>query len=115
MYKDRGMQKWQGFMLSEHNEDIKYHNRSKIQSIFLDEQELEMFNVLLQLSMENKTIIKIISSIFNDEYGKIIETIGCVKKYDPIEQKVQLMDIQNNKVNIAIKQIQSIEEFQHGI
>ena len=110
MYKDRGMQKWQGFMLSEHNEDIHYHNKTKIQPVFLEEQELEMFNVLLQLSMENKTIIKITSSIFHDEYGKIIETIGYVKKYDPIEQNIQLMDIQNNKVNIGIKQIQSIEE-----
>ncbi|MEH6943121.1 YolD-like family protein [Bacillus sp. JJ722] len=110
-YQDRGMMKWQGFVLSEHNEDMSYHNRKKTVPIFLDEQSLELFNEMLLLSHKNQSTIKIEYAYTHDPYESVKHAIGYVWKYDAIIKGIHLKHIDGTKGEfIPITEIRSISE-----
>ncbi|MFS0781459.1 YolD-like family protein [Bacillus sp. 1P06AnD] len=114
---DRGMMKWQGFVLSEHNEDMVYHNRAKTTAIILDEQTVELFNELLLLSYKNQTVIHIEYANGGNPYEPITCAIGYVYKHDALLKGVylKLTDGSKSKI-IPISEIRSITEvLENGI
>lgn len=116
IYKDRQMMKWQGFVLSEHNEDMQYHNRKKLKPIVLDEQSIEIFNEMLLLSQERKSIVRIISLTFSDQFGEETISEGYVWKFDVINKGVWLRDKFGEKGDfVAIDSIQMIEEVDSSV
>ncbi|MEH6942941.1 YolD-like family protein [Bacillus sp. JJ722] len=110
-YRDRGMMKWQGFVLTEHNEDMNYHNRKKTAPIFLDEQSLELFNEMLLLSHQNQTSIRIEYANHLNPYEIVKHSTGYVWKYDAILKGIYLKDTEGIKGEfIPITEIRSISE-----
>ncbi|WP_042348450.1 YolD-like family protein [Bacillus massiliigorillae] len=109
-YQDRGMMKWQGFVLSEHSEDISYHDRKKISPIILDEQTIEQFNEMLQESHEYHSPLKITSSNPNNLYDAIKYSIGYVWKYDAIKKGIVVKQEDGTQEFIAIDSIRHISE-----
>lgn len=61
MYQDRGMLKWQGFMLSEHTADIAYadHEAKKVEKPLLDEYQIEEYEQLITASLESNDYLRI--------------------------------------------------------
>jgi len=89
---DRGMQKWQGFMLSEHIGMIgeqEYENK-KVSKPVIDEQEFEQIGIVVMESLNYTTDIKI--TFWEDGFFK--EVIGVVAKVDMLikQIKVELED-----------------------
>ena len=87
---DRGNKKWQGFFIPEHIKMLKdtnndYHKQARP---ILDESQIEEMEQLLSKSLNEKRIVE----IFIWKNGYVNSRIGCVKKLDSINKKIQIQD-----------------------
>jgi len=92
MYKDRGMQKWYGFMLTEHTVMIgeQLIEDSKVKKPELDEQAIEEFELIICEAMEfNNTIVL---EIFDN--GFINTIAGTVHYINHLKSQLILQDKQ---------------------
>lgn len=90
MIRDRGLTKWQGFMMPEHIKKLKEYEREEEKVIrpILDEQKVEELNELILESMElNLTLI---FTLFN----------GYLGRFNTIKGKVHYIDTHNNQLRI---------------
>ena len=89
-YQDRGMLKWQGFMLSDHLEDIEKvnHDSKKIEKPLLDEYQIEEYEIRICEAMEYNSALKI--SIWVD--GFIEEKIVKVHYLDNVKKQIRAKD-----------------------
>ncbi len=87
LMKDRGLKKWQGFIMPEQNEMLKQADVEslKIEKLILDEEQLYNINDLLVLSMQNEENIEITLWMdgFVTHFGPVI-----VYKIDPYQRKL---------------------------
>lgn len=110
-YQDRCMMKWQGFMLSEHSEDIQLHNRKKVNPIELDEQTILLFNEMLLNSYKSQLLIEIEYYNPNNLYEQMKAITGYVCKFNQTDHSIQLIQSDGIKGgSISIHSIQSVRE-----
>lgn len=86
LYPDRGMIKWQGFLLSEHNEQLQ-QTSNEAPPLFLDEQALEEMNQLVLESYHLKKPVSIEVNTFGLPY---IQGSGVVKSLHPADGRIEL-------------------------
>jgi hypothetical protein len=86
--KDRGIIKWQPFMMPEHNKLLRNlaEEQNRIDKPILDEYELEEINQKLILAFEDKLPVKI--KVFSSGYVEVLE--GLILKLDPINKSLRL-------------------------
>ncbi|MFS0672620.1 YolD-like family protein [Ornithinibacillus sp. 179-J 7C1 HS] len=107
MVNDRGSIKWTSLMLPEHVELLKtiWSEDKRARKPYLDEQELEVINNQMMEAYQEIRLIKLI--YYYD--GKMLETIGTIKKFDQRSQKVLLKDIDEELLSIPFQAIYRIE------
>ena len=103
-YQDRGMKKWQGFMLSDHiaalNKDKE--NNAKVYSEKNSMSEVEISQVLLQAFANNKIVsVQLKEKTLDKKIQPDI--IGIVKGYEENQivignSKIELKDINNIQI-----------------
>lgn len=82
IYPDRGMMKWQGFILSDHNEamdDEKGYDEIVINLRSVDAQEYEKWNFILMKSMKEKVLVNF---EYISEEHKVKYFKGMLKRYN---------------------------------
>ncbi len=106
LYKDRGMLKWQGFLLAEHSEQLQTKN-TEAAPLYLDEQALEEFNQLVCESYHLKKPISIQVNTFGLPY---IEGTGIVKFLPPVNGRLEL----KGSGSFCMKDIVSVRLAENG-
>lgn len=86
LYPDRGMVKWQGFLLAEHSEQL-HTKETEAFPLYLDEQALEEFNRLVFQSFHFKKPVIVQVNTFGLPY---IEGTGIVKSLYPLNGRLEL-------------------------
>lgn len=104
-YQDRGMKKWQGFMLSDHiaalNKDKE--NNAKVYTEKETMSEVEISQVLLQAFANNKVVAVQLKEKTLDKKIQP-DIVGLVKGYDGDkivigDNEIELGDINNIQIN----------------
>ena len=105
-YQDRGMKKWQGFMLSDHIAAInrKKEEKAKVYSEKDSMSEIEISQVLLQAFANNKVVAVQLKEKTIDKKIQP-DIVGLIKGYnkDKIvigDNEVELTDINNIEIKI---------------
>lgn len=104
-YQDRGMKKWQGFMLSDHIATLNRDKEEKAK-VYTEKEtmsEVEISEVLLQAFANNKTVAVQLKEKTLDKKIQP-DTIGLVKGYDG--DKIIIGDTEVELSNINNIQIQ---------
>ncbi len=82
LYPDRCMMKWQGMILSDHNERIAEDKVSEgIEKEYINqsEQELEEWDALLRKSLYDKAYLRLRINRMGEEYFYIVGTVEKIK------------------------------------
>lgn len=82
LYPDRCMMKWQGMILSDHNERIEEDKVSESlekEKSYLSEQELEEWDILLRKSQFEKVTLRFRINHLGEEYFHIIGNVEKIK------------------------------------
>lgn len=104
-YQDRGMKKWQGFMLSDHIATLNRDKEEKAK-VYTEKDtmtEVEISQVLLQAFANNKVIVVQLKEKTLDKKIQP-DIVGLVKGYegDKIiigDNKIELSNINNIEIN----------------
>lgn len=104
-YQDRGMKKWQGFMLSDHIATLNRDKEEKAK-VYTEKEtmsEVEISQVLLQAFANNKVVAVQLKEKTLDKKIQP-DIVGLVKGYedDKIvigDNEIELADINNIKIN----------------
>lgn len=75
LYNDRKMMKWQGFLLSEHAEQLK-KVKAERRRVILDEQAKELFDWMIHVSYYSRLPLLVHLNTFGEPY---IEVTGIVE------------------------------------
>lgn len=108
-YKDRKMAKWQGLILSEHNE-ILNEEKTKNRKINREKekQSLEKISESIEYSYKQKAIIAIqLDCLFNGKYENDI--IGIVSGY--FEKNIYIQTIESQLIVCEFELIRNVEEY----
>lgn len=107
MYKDRGMQKWQGFILSEHTGMIieEEYDYKKVPKPELDEQAYEQLGIVIMESLNYTTDIKV--TYWKDGYYNVV--IGVVDKVNWQLKQIKIMVDEEECMHLFIKDIVAAE------
>lgn len=108
-YVDRGMAKWQGLILSEHNETVQKDNeKNRKVNIEKEKQSAEEIYRLIDYSYSQKTIVAIqLDCLFNGKYQDDI--IGVVFGY--YENSIYIKSIESELVVCELELIRNITEY----
>ncbi|MFL0364584.1 MULTISPECIES: hypothetical protein [Pseudobacillus] len=71
LYNDRKMMKWRGLLLSEHSEELQKKDILK-EAHYIDEQEKEQFNRIVEESFHLKVPITVRLNTFGRPYFNVI-------------------------------------------
>lgn len=106
MLNDRGIKKYQGFFMPEHTKMLKELNNDyhKVPRPELDEGQIEDMEQLFSESLANQSTIEI--TIWKS--GFFSSRIGFVKKIDPINKKVDIMDELDTLISIDFYNITNV-------
>lgn len=98
--KDRGMIKWTSMMLPEHVQMLREWESEddKHTMPILDEQWLEKRDRDVRQAMIEQKRVKV--SYIQDGREQTIE--GVMKRYDPIDHVIMMLDCHNEKVRLSI-------------
>lgn len=105
LYDDRKMIKWQGFMLSEHAEQIKKGKIEK-ETATADEQTKELFDRRIYISYHSQLPIRVSLNTFGEAY---IQIAGVVQSLHRESGYLYL----KGKGRLAIEDIVSVEFANH--
>ena len=106
--KDRGMIKWTSMMLPEHVQMLReWESEDDRQTMpILDEQWLEKRDRDVRKAMIEQKRVKV-SYIQN---GREQTIKGVMKRYDPIDHVIIMMDRHNEKARLSINVILSVSD-----
>ena len=108
MLKDRGKsKKWQGFFMTEHVSALKKIDRDyyKLPRPELDETQIEEMEEMILEAYKNESLIEL--ETWKDGYFTIRSVY--VKKIDPINKKIQVIDELDSIFNIDFFSITKVK------
>jgi hypothetical protein len=104
LYNDRKMKKWQGFMLTEHNAELRKQKENSKEIVQRKQQDLSEITSLLEHSYKYKTILSIQLNITeNGNFSK--DLVGFIGGYD--EEYLYLVS-KHKQHRITVAQIRNI-------
>lgn len=108
-YRDRKMAKWQGLILSEHNEFVKEEKRKHGKEIIKKEkQPVEVIYPLIDYSYSQKVTVAIqLDCLFNGRYED--DLVGVVAGY--YENYVYIQTMESGIVVCELDLIRHVEEY----
>lgn len=108
-YRDRKMAKWQGLILSEHNEFVKEEKRKHGKEIIKKEkQPVEVIYPLIDYSYSQKVTVAIqLDCLFNGRYED--DLVGVVAGY--YENYVYIQTMESGIVVCELDLIRNVEEY----
>ncbi|RJS62383.1 hypothetical protein CJ483_21985 [Bacillus sp. PK3_68] len=77
LYEDRKMLKWQGFMLSEHTEQLQ-ETKPVVKEIAIDEQQKEVFDRVLRYAYNQQLPVTVHLNTFGYPY---MEVTGVIQSF----------------------------------
>lgn len=107
-YRDRGLMKWQGLMLSDHNEALKKAKQEQkvLEVEFKPEMTIEEVSQILYKAYVMKKPVRIQSSILKD--GRLYPDVKClIKGYK--DQTIYLQLLDKRETTCQLDQIRNIE------
>lgn len=108
-YVDRGMAKWQGLILSEHNEIVNEEKKtSKKINIEKPKQSLEDISKIIDYSYKQKSVVTIqLDYLINGKYEDNI--IGVVYGY--YENNIYIQSVNSGVVFCELDLIRNVEKY----
>lgn len=107
-YKDRGLMKWQGLMLSDHNEALKKakQDQKALEVAFKPEMTVEEISQVLYKAFLIKKPVLIHPSILKN--GHLYPDVKCmIKNYK--EQTIYLQILDKRETTCKLDQIRNVE------
>jgi hypothetical protein len=105
LYNDRKMLKWQGFLLSEHVEQLKKLKIEK-KNVTYDEQAKELFDRVLHTSIQTGKEVVLEMDTFGEPY---LEVKGVVKSFTRTGRKDGYIKLEGYSSNFWMDEIVSID------
>jgi REP element-mobilizing transposase RayT len=98
-FKDRGMKKWNGFLMPESIKMLKdlWEDAHKTPRPNLDETKIEEMERLLLESIDTRILLEITTWT----NGFYTSHVGFVTKIDPLKKRIQIQDEQRSTINLG--------------
>jgi hypothetical protein len=106
MFRDRGKKKWQSFFMPEKIKMLKelWMDDRKTPRPHLDETKIEEMEQLLIESMKTQILLEITTW----KNGFFTSNLGCIKKIDPLNKKIQIQDQLESICNLDFSSITDV-------
>lgn len=107
MIRDRGLQKWQGFFMTEHVAELKImrDEMEKCEKPLIDEYQRAEFDEKVAYAMEMNMPVRLTQWI--DGYLK--DTVGRVHYCDVIKQQLRIETMMHDLIRVELADVVGVE------
>ncbi|MDQ0270700.1 YolD-like family protein [Cytobacillus purgationiresistens] len=107
MIRDRGLQKWQGFFMTEHVAELKMlrEELEKCEKPLIDEYQRVEFDEQVAYAMEYNMPLRLSTWLG----GFITDTVGRVHYFDAIQQQLRVITLMGEQTRVSMADVVDVE------